>query len=240
MSLDPLVSDIFVRHRRRYGTRRIQQELKDMGHCVARRTIAKALKTRGLKAIGPKSFKPRTTESRHRLGYNPNLLFDAKEPTGMNQVWVGDITYLPLVKGGVAYLATLLDRYSRRIVGHAVSGDMTVSLVLNVLKRALKERQPRPGLIHHTDRGGQYAAAEYRAVLVRAGIKQSMSRAGDCYDNAFMESCFGTIKSELEMTEYENVPTAQNAIAEFIRYYNQQRKHSAIGYQTPNQVETKK
>ena len=177
--------------------------------------IAFLLKIQGLRAIQPKSFKPRTTESKHRLGYSPNLLLESDEPTGINQLWVGDITYVPLVGNAFSYLATLMDRHSRRIVGWQLGEDMTEALVLAALTMAIRTRSPDPQLIHHTDRGGQYAGFEYRAVLRRAEMRQSMSRAGDCYDNAFMESCFGTIKTELEMTEYENHGAALKEIGSY-------------------------
>lgn len=233
----PLVRTVFQRRRRRYGARRIASELKDMGDACGRRRAAKLLKTQGLRAIQPRSFKPRTTESRHRLGYSPNLLLQSDEPTSVNQLWVGDITYVPLVGGLFSYLATLMDRYSRRVVGWELGGDMTEQLVLSALKGAIRSRGPAAGLIHHTDRGRQYAGAEYRAVLRRAGMRQSMSRAADCYDNAFMESCFGTLKTQLEMAEYDNHAEARGEIAKYIAYYNLQRKHSNLGYLPPHQFE---
>jgi transposase InsO family protein len=233
----PLVRTIFQKHRRRYGARRIAEELHDMGHVCGRHRVAKLLKTQGLRAIQPKSFKPRTTESRHRLGYSPNLLLESDDPTGVNQLWVGDITYVPIVGGVFSYLATLMDRFSRRIVGWELGEDMTESLVLAALTKAIRSRCPDTGLIHHTDRGGQYAGSEYRAVLRRAEMRQSMSRAGNCYDNAFMESCFGTFKTELEMTEYQNQVEARREIARYIAYYDLERKHSALGYLTPHQFE---
>ncbi len=116
---------------------------------------------------------------------------------------------------------------------------MTEAIVIASLKSAIKANKPEPGLIHHSDRGGQYAGKMYRKILKRAGMKQSMSRAGDCYDNAFMESCFGTIKTELEMTEYRNYTAALKEIRDYIEYYNFDRKHSAINYQTPDQFERK-
>ena len=155
----------------------------------------------------------------------------------MNQLWVGDITYIPIRELQFGYLAVLMDRCSRRIIGWKLGKDMTESIVLSSLRSAIKSRRPSPGLIHHTDRGGQYAGKEYRRTIKLAALKQSMSRAGDCYDNAFMESCFGTIKMELEMTEYENSSTALKEIRAFIAYYNTQRKHSSIGYLTPSQFE---
>jgi len=232
-----MVRMIFDKHRRRYGARRIAKELHDRGHPCGRHRVAKLLKTQGLRAIQPKSFKPRTTESRHRLGYSPNLLLESDEPTGINQLWVGDITYVPLVGSAFSYLATLMDRYSRRIVGWQLGQDMTEDLVLGTLSMAIRNRNPGINLIHHTDRGGQYAGSRYRAVLARAQMRQSMSRAGDCYDNAFMESCFGSIKTELEMTEYDNHGVALKEIGQYIAYYNWERKHSALGYLTPAQFE---
>jgi putative transposase len=233
----PIVRMIFHKHRRRYGARRIAAELRDMRHTCGVRRVSKLMKIQGLRAIQPKSFKPRTTESKHGLGYSPNLLLEFNEPERVNQLWVGDITYIPVVGGTFLYLAVLMDRYSRRVIGWKLSNDMTEALVLSALNQAIGQRQPSKDLIHHTDRGGQYAGGRYRKILRRAGAKQSMSRAGDCYDNAFMESCFGTIKTELEMTEYQNQRTAAKEIQSYLAYYNTQRKHSSIGYLTPNQFE---
>jgi transposase InsO family protein len=150
---------------------------------------------------------------------------------------VGDITYVPLNGHGFLYLALLMDLYSRRIVGWELGVNMKEALTLSALRFAIAGRQPRIGLIHHTDRGGQYAGNEYRRVLERARMVQSMSRAGDCYDNAFMESCFGTIKRELEMECYENEAIARREIAGYIRYYNTRRLHSSLGYLTPEEFE---
>ena len=233
----PEVQRIFHKHRRRYGTRRIVEELRDQGQPCGRRRVAKLMKNQGLRAIQPKSFKPRSTESRHRLGYSPNLLSEAAETTGVNQLWVGDITYVPIQGRRFSYLAMLMDRYSRRIVGWHLSEDMTEALVLKALTKTIRTRQPNPSLIHHTDRGGQYAGTDYRRVLRRAAMLQSMSRPDNCYDNAFMESCFGTIKTELEMTEYENHRAAEGELGEYIAYYNLERKHSALDYLTPAQFE---
>lgn len=234
----PLVRIIFRKHKRRYGARRIAEELHDMGQACSIRRVRKLLKTQGLKAIQPKSFQPRTTDSKHRLGYSPNLLLEATAPDDINQLWVGDITYIRIRGGTFSYLAVLMDRFSRRIMGWNLGTDMTEDLVLKVLRRVIRERELTDHLIHHSDRGGQYAGNRYRAILRRANIRQSMSRAADCYDNAFMESCFGTLKRELEMTEYDSHHAARLEISQYIRYYNLERKHSAIEYVTPAQFES--
>jgi transposase InsO family protein len=235
--LRPAVRGICWEHRRRYGARRIAAELADRHQPCGRRRVGRLMHEMGLVAIQPKSFKPRTTDSRHCLGYSPNLLIDAPPPEGINQLWVGDITYVPLTGGDFLYLAMLMDRFSRRIIGCDLQDHMRESLVLAALRPAIARRQPRPGLSHHTDRGGQYAGAEYRKLLARAGMPQSMSRAENCYDNAFMESCFGTVKTELEMEPYPNAHVARKEIPDYIRYYNTRRRHSALGYLTPEAYE---
>ncbi len=236
-ALTPLIRAVFWMHHRRYGARRIAEELADRGEVCSPRWVARILRNQGLRAIQPKSFVPKTTDSQHHLGYSPNLILDTPEPCGVNQLWVGDITYVPLRGGAFSYLALLMDRYSRNIVGWELAETMTDELTLAALRMGIRDRQPSARLVHHSDRGGPYASHRYRAVLRRAGMLQSMSRAGNVYDNAFMESCFGTLKTELEMTEYENHRTARRAIAEYIDYYRTDRKHSALGYLTPIQFE---
>jgi transposase InsO family protein len=234
--LSPMVQDIFFQHRRRYGARRIAKELQARGEACSRGKTRKIMEQMGLNAIQPRSFKPRTTNSRHTLGYSPNLLLEGIEVARINQVWVGDITYIPL-PNTFAYLAMLMDLFSRKIIGWSMELNMAEPLVIAALKQAIRARQPLKGLIHHTDRGGQYAGAKYRKILGRAEMLQSMSRAADCYDNAFMESCFGTIKTELEMTTYDSLQQAVKEIREFINYYNSIRRHSAIDYLSPTSFE---
>lgn len=235
-ALQPLVKDIFHQHRRRYGARRIACELGDRGASCSRSKVRKIMDQLGLVAIQPKSFQPRTTDSKHTLGFSPNLLLDGVQVDRLNQVWVGDITYVAL-QNKFAYLAMLMDLFSRKIVGWSLDLNMEASLVIQALKNAIGQRQPAAGLVHHSDRGGQYAAREYRNLLARADMQQSMSRAADCYDNAFMESCFGTIKTELEMSTYPSFQEARQEIQEYINYYNAVRRHSSIDYQTPNRFE---
>lgn len=229
------VNEVFKHHKRRYGARRISQELRDKGFTCDRKKVGKVMKSLGIQAIQPKSFKPRSTESRHRLGYNENLLIDSQQ-SGDSPCWVGDITYIPCAECRFCYLAVLMDLRTRKIVGWHLATDMTEELVLEALKMAIKREQPEPGIIHHTDRGGQYAGNKYRGALARSQFKQSMSRPNNCYDNTFMESCFGTIKRELEMTEYPTARDALLAVRQYIAYYNYERKHSALGYRTPIQA----
>lgn len=239
--LAPVIEEVFWRHRRRYGARRIAVELSSRGIACGVARVARLMKTRGFVAIQPRSYKPRTTESRHGLGYNQNLLIGRRASQKLNEVWVGDITYIPLAtrtsRGRFGYLALLMDLCSRKIVGWEYGSSMTEDLVLGALTRAIRERQPGPGLVHHTDRGGQYASQRYRGVLRRSGIAQSMSAAGSCYDNAFMESCFGTVKTELELVEYANGPEAVRELTSYVRYYNGERRHSSLGYVSPAEFE---
>lgn len=235
--LAPLVREIFHQHRRRYGARRIAAELVDRGESCGVARVAKLLETQGLKAIQPQSYRPRTTNSRHRLGYSPNLLRDRAAPQQINEVWVGDITYIRLRGGRFGYLSVLMDLYSRRIVGWEYQESMTDALVLASLRKAIRSRQPLAGLIHHTDRGGQYRSTDYRQVLHRAGMEPSMSDAANCYDNAFMESCFGSLKRELELDEYADSLEAVRALSEYVSYYNRDRRHSSLGYLRPAEFE---
>jgi putative transposase len=217
--------------------RRIAVELGSQGEPCGVERVAKLLKIQGLAAIQPKSFVPKTTQSRHGLGYSPNLLLHAPPPTRTNEVWVSDITYIPLRTGDFAYLALVMDLFSRRVLGWDLAALMTETLVLEALRQAIGLRQPAPNLIHHSDRGGQYAGGAYRAVLRRAAMRQSMSRADECYDNAFMESCFGTVKTELGMTEYDNCRSARAEISSYLAYYNSDRRHSSLDYLTPTAFE---
>lgn len=232
-----IIRSIFWEHKRRYGARRIAKELAARKLPGSRRRVARLMAEMGLVAIQPRSFRPRTTNSRHTLGYSPNLIAETASPSCINQLWVGDITYIPLSGRTFLYLAMIMDRYSRRIVGWELQNHLRESLVLEALRSAIATRRPKPGLIHHSDRGGQYAGVKYRQVLDRARMAQSMSRADNCYDNAFMESCFGTLKTELEMKPYESYRIAHKEIPDYIRYYNTRRRHSSLHYMTPDEYE---
>jgi transposase InsO family protein len=240
--LEPVIREIFWRHRRRYGARRIAAALAQRGIACGVGRVARLLKKQGLSAIQPRSHRPKTTQSDHGLGYNANLLANCQPPTAVNQVWVADITYIPLAAGTrderFGYLALLMDLFSRRVVGWEFSLSLGDDIVVTALRRAIAARRPGVGLIHHSDRGGQYASRRYRDVLRRASMSQSMSAARNCYDNAFMESCFGTIKTELEMVEYEGPASALRELAEYVRYYNGSRLHSSLGYTTPAAFES--
>lgn len=229
------VQACFYEHRRRYGSRRIAAELK-----IGRYKARIAMKREGLKAIAPKAFVPKTTDSSHDRRISPNLLSaKAFEPTDKGAVVVGDITYLPLKGGGFCYLACFQDKYTRRIVGWAVSARMTTQLVLDALGQALRRKLIKHGAIIHTDQGSQYASVEYRRLLYINGFRQSMSGKGNCYDNAQAESFFSRFKAELvESGIFSSVEEARSEVFSYIEgYYNRVRLHSALGYKSPLEFE---
>ena len=232
------VTQVFWQHARRYGSRRITAELQAHGHAIGRRRIQRILRAQNLQAIQPKSFVPRTTNSRHGGKLSPNLL-DGLTITRPHQVFVSDITYLPLLSGQWAYLATWMDLYTRKIAGWQVAENMLAALIIRALQQAIVREQPDCGLIVHSDRGGQYVDTEFRRLLAAYGYRQSMSRAGETYDNAFAESLFSRYKAELlEGGAFRDVTEAQLETFEYIeRYYNPVRRHSALGYVSPEEYE---
>lgn len=234
------IKDLFGLHRRRYGSRRLVREMKDRGVNVSRDFVRKVLVENQLKPIQPRSFVPRTTDSRHTMGYSPNLLLDRPRPTGPNQTWVSDITYIPLTNGKWLYLAVWVDLWSRRVVGWCLADHMRDELVITALRRALLGRQPANGLILHSDRGGQYASKEFRKLLAGKYL-QSMSRAGECYDNAVAESFWSRLKAEvLESGVFLTLADARTELGDYIdNYYNVVRKHSSLNYCSPDQFESK-
>lgn len=233
------VSQVFHVHKRRYGSRRISKELQNQGIQVGRCATRTIMNEQALRAIQPKSFVPKTTNSRHTLGYAPNLLTDRTFPTTPNEVYVGDITYLPTTYGKWLYLSTWMDLYSRRIIGWKVDTNMEESLIIESLEQALYKQSPSEGLIIHSDRGGQYAGAAFKKLLNDHHCKQSMSVADNPYDNAFAESLFSRFKAEsLPKGGYESKQQAISLIYEYIEmYYNTERLHSSLNYQSPSEYE---
>lgn len=233
------VEQIFEEHRRRYGSRRIQAELKNSGHAAGRYQVRKRMREKGLKAIQPRSFVPKTTQNNPALLRSPNLLLDVGTVGASNQVWVGDITYLPLADGNWLYLAVWMDLYSRMIVGWQLSQTMQAIIVVRSFQQALCRRRPPGGLLVHSDGGKQYQAQAFRTLLKHHGCRQSMTRVDNHYDNAFIESLFSRLKAELLGPKpFENYQQAHEAIFEYIEvYYNRKRRHSALNYMAPNTFE---
>jgi len=229
------IINAFILHRRRYGVRRLVPELGALGFYIGNFKIRRVLKKHGLKAIQPRSFVPRTTDSRHPYPISPNLLQDRPLPKAINQVIVGDITYIPLLAGNWAYLCVWLDLYSRKVIGWALADHMREELVVGAFKKVLNNRTFSQSTIIHSDRGGQYAGKIFRKLLDKSKVMQSMSRADNPYDNAFMESYFSRFKAELlEGGAFESMEDAQTEIFEYIEmYYNPVRRHSSLGYISP-------
>lgn len=229
------VGEIFWYHKRRYGQRRVLADLREQGYSIGRQRVRSLMQQQGLRAIQPRSFVPRTTDSRHGKRICANLLLAEPLPTAPNQVWVSDITYLPLVDGQWAYLGSWMDLYSRMIVGWKVDDNMEDRLIVDALKQGLHKRQPAPGMIAHSDRGGQYVSDELRQLIDKHKIRQSMSRKDDPYDNAFAESFWSRFKAEvLEGGAFLDIDDARTEIFDYIEmYYNRVRRHSSLGYQSP-------
>ncbi|WP_082685241.1 IS3 family transposase [Hymenobacter sedentarius] len=232
------VREAFAYHSQRYGTRRLRAEVQAQGHAVGRWRIRRVLKAHGLRAQQPRSFVPRTTDSDPAVRAAPNRLLGLPAPTAPNRVWVGDITYLPRQGGGWLYLAVWLDRCSRKIVGWDVRDTMPEDLVSEALRRALVVRRPPAGLVVHSDQGSQYTATRFKALLARHGAVQSMSRRGNCYDNAHAEPFWSRFKAELlDGGSFPGLAEARLEISHHIAYYNAERRHSSLGYQAPNHFE---
>jgi putative transposase len=238
-----LLEDIKQVHRDshgRYGSPRIHAELKAQGHGAGRGRIERQMRHHGVRAISVGPRRCRTTDSGHGFPIAPNLLGRNFSTAVRNQVWLADITYVWTGQGWL-YLAAIMDLYSRRIVGWSMDGHLRAELPLAALRMAIKGQRPGAGLIHHSDRGVQYASTEYRHALLAAGFRPSMSRRADCYDNAPMESFFHTLKTEL--VHHRQYATRDEAVRDIFTYlegfYNQRRRHSAIGYISPVEMELK-
>lgn len=225
-------------NRELYGSPRVYRSLLIDGQIVCRNTVAKLMRQANIQARTRRRFVPRTTDSTHRQPVAVNALdrnFTAPAP---DRKWVADITYVPTAQGWL-YLAAVLDLFSRKIVGWSMADHMKTDLVSDALQMALGRRDPKQGLLHHSDRGVQYASDEYQKHLIDHGIRVSMSGKGDCWDNAVMESFWATLKMELVyQQEYAGHLEARQSIFEYIEvFYNRQRLHSSLGYVSPESFE---
>lgn len=236
MEVRAAIQQVVLEHRRRYGYRRVGRELRRRGMCVNHKRVARLMREDNLLAIQPRAW-VKTTESRHELEIYLNLAARMKL-TGINQLWVADITYIRL-RTEFVYLAVVLDAWSRKVVGWALERTLTARLTVAAFQQAVAHRHPAPGLVHHSDRGVQYACREYVELLGVHGLLPSMSRPANPYDNASCESFMRTLKrEEIYANTYRDLDDLRARIQEFIeRYYNRCRLHSALGYRPPEEFE---
>ena len=236
-SLLEAIQRIFKASRGTYGAPRIHAELRSEGTRVSRKTVAKLMKQNGISPPRRKKRRPVTTDSNHRYGIAPNLVQRQFNITRPNTVWLADITYMGTAEGWL-YVAAIKDMATCEIVGWSMDASLHSALAERALIMALQRHNPPKGLIQHSDRGVQYASKPYRKILADHGLKASMSRKGNCLDNAPMESFFGSLKTELvHRTRFKTRDEARHAIFEYIEIsYNRQRRHSSLGYITPEQA----
>jgi transposase InsO family protein len=234
------IAAVHAKSRSTYGSPRIHAELRSKGLSVSRKRVERLMREEGIKARQKRRFR-RTTDSNHTHPSAPNVLERKFTAAAPNKVWVTDVTYIATDEGWL-YLAAILDLFSRRVIGWATSATNDRLLALDALDRALCARKPRPGLLHHSDRGSPYASEDYREALRRRGLVASMSRSGDCWDNAVAESFFATLKAEL--VDHERYPTraiATASIGDYLEtFYNPARRHSHLGYKSPIEFELKR
>ncbi len=223
--------------RRSYGSPRVLRDLRDEGHRVSRKRVARLMRELGLAGRRKRRFRA-TTDSRHRFPVAPNILMRDFEVEAPNTAWVTDITYIATLEGWL-YLAVILDLFSRKVIGYAISERIDRALVLDALRQALANRPGAHDLVHHSDRGSQYASHDYREALDEAGLMCSMSRRGNCWDNAVAESFFGTLKMELLYElPLQTRSATRSAVADYIEvFYNVRRRHSSLGYRSPVEFE---
>jgi len=236
-SLAVAVAAIYAEHHGRYGSPRVQMELRERGQRSGRKRIARLMRAQGLRARPRRRYRT-TTDSRHGLPVSPNLLARRFAVARPNTAWVTDMTYLWTAQGWL-YLAVVIDLFSRRVVGWSMSERIDRKLALDALRMALAQRRPQPGLIHHSDRGSQYASGDYQQLLATNGIVGSMSRRGDCWDNAVAESFFASLKLELVyQVPWRTRAEVRTAIFEYLElFYNRRRRHSSLGYLSPVEFE---
>jgi transposase InsO family protein len=234
----PVIIQVHQESRGSYGSPRVAQELKRRQHGCGRHRVARLMRRSGLRGLQKRSFRPQTTDSKHGLAIAPNRLKQQPEPTAPDRTWVADITYIATVQGWL-YLAVVMDLYSRRVVGWALAHHLKSSLPQQALSRALRTRRPCRGLLHHSDRGIQYASRDYRSLLESNQLLCSMSARGNCYDNAAMESFFSTLKTELlHRRSWRGCAEVRLALFDYIEtFYNRRRLHSALNYQSPSEFE---
>jgi len=228
------IEQIHSRSRQTYGSPRVVEELRKQGRRHGRNRIARLMQQEGLCGRQKRRYRVQTTDSNHDQPIAPNRLAEAPKATAPNQLWVADITYIE-TKENWLYLAAVMDLYSRKVVGWAMSERIDTVLVLKALGMALLHRRPPANLLFHSDRGVQYASGDYRQALSQAGLIASMSRSGNCYDNAAMESFWSTLKLELVYRQdFQTRAQARTQIFDYIEsFYNRQRTHSALGYRSP-------
>lgn len=234
------VRAVHTKSRRTYGAPRVHFEVRAHGVPVAKKRVARLMREDGLVGLRPRRW-VRTTDSQHAHPVAPNVLnrqFGIDQVTGPDQVWVSDLTYVPTREGWL-YLAIVLDLASRRVVGWAMRETLEPDIALAALRMALADRRPARGLLHHSDRGSQYACGEYRTLLAAHGLEASMSKKGDCWDNAVAESFFATLETEVIMeADWATRGAARQAIFAYIEtWYNRERRHSSLGYRSPVQYE---
>jgi putative transposase len=232
------IQEAFHQSRQTYGSPRITQALRRQQIPCSENRVARLMKVQGIRPKPKRPFRPRTTQTHPDLAPAPNRLKDQPKPVRPNQAWVADITYVWTLTGWV-YLAAVMDLCSRKIVGWAISHSLETSLVKEALQQALTMSRPAEGLLHHSDRGCQYASSAFKALLHFEKIVPSMSAQGNCYDNAAMESFWSTLKCELiQREDFQDLAHARLAIFDYIEiFYNRQRLHSALGYHSPVEFE---